>query len=237
MSMCKRWTAVSVVCLLAACGGGGGGDTGTPTTAESCLDAGTFAAGTALSQKLSLGTRLDWTVGDPTTTYNQIPNLLKVSNDVYWEQPISGSLSYHRDFHISPVTTSEVTTHGTYYVAGSGLLRVALTEVFSAPYSDKRFTLKPSESLQYQYSGTATTESLSGPDAGTKTSNFTNTGTIKFDGLEDVAIGDRTVKACKFSEGSTKAWYYRGLRIQFENPEVPSQSFKTLLLTRNSQAY
>lgn len=234
MSIYKRWTVVSIAFLLAACGGG---DSKEPMTAAACFDVGTFAGGAEISQKLSRGTRLEWRVSAQTTTYNQIPNVLKVTNDVVWEDGMPGVQSYHSDFHIDPVTAPEVTSHGTYYVSGSNFTRVALTEVYSAPYTDKRFTLKQGETLQYSYSGTATQESLYGPDAGVKVHDFTKSGTVKFEGLEDVAIGERTVKACKFAEGSNKAWYYRGLQIQFQNPDKPIENFGTTMLTRSGDAY
>lgn len=234
MSTYKRWTVVNAAFLLAACGGG---DSKESATAAACFDVGTFAGGTEISQKLSRGTRLEWRVSAQTTTYNQIPNVLKVTNDVVWEDGMPGVQSYHSDFHIDPVTAPEVTSHGTYYVSGSGFMRIALTEVYSVPFTDKRFTLKQGETLQYSYSGTATQESLYGPDAGVKVHDFTKSGTVKFEGLEDVAIGGRTVKACKFAEGANKSWYYRGLQIQFENPDKSIENFGTTMLTRNGDTY
>lgn len=234
MSPIQQCAAACVALLATGCGGS---DSEGPVTAAACFDTATFAKGAEISQRLDHGTRLNWTVSPEVITYNGVANLLKISNNVVWEENMPGSQSYYSELYISAVSTPQIVSYGTYYTGGSGFTLVRHSEVYSRPYIDKRFALKRGESVDFEYSGTSTTWSQYGPDAGTRITDFTTSGSVKFDGLEPVTIGERSVQACRFTEGVKSVWYYRGMQVQRTNPNRPVESFRTLSLTRNGEAY
>lgn len=226
----KRWIFVSIACVVAACGGG---DSNAPISADACFDANTFAPGPAIVQKLENRT-MSWIVEDGLTTFNGVAGLITRTAVISYDD--SRIMSSAQKSFYEPVTGPKIIYHGHYYSSGSflNLTAVSETTVYSAPFVERRYTMKEGESIDFSNSGKIRRES---PATVPYEYEYTIVGTAKFEGFEEVSIGDRVVKACKFSEGKKTDWHYRGMRIQWVNPDRPAENIRTLSLTRSGEAY
>ncbi|RYF32063.1 MAG: hypothetical protein EOO23_00290 [Comamonadaceae bacterium] len=226
----ERWIFVSIACSVSACGGG---DSNAPVSAAACFDASTFAPGPAIVQKLEDRT-MRWVVEDGLTTFNGVASLVTRTAVISYYDNRTPS-STQKSFYGS-ITGPEIIYYGHYHSFGSflNLTAVSETTVYSAPFVERRYTMKVGESFDFSNSGKTRRES---PAIVPYEYEYTIVVTAKFEGFEEVSIGDRTVKACKFSEGKKTDWHYRGMRIQWVNPDRPAENIRTLSLTRNGEAY
>lgn len=250
MSGFIKYAAVcGIINALTACGG----DSDPTPTAQSCFDSSTYTPGTVINQRYT-STSTPSNVFNMTieplnqkAEFNNTSGLMPIKRRVYTEIPIQDSLeSYQETVYIEPVTSLEVIEHGYERSTATGVWRMEDLWINNPPVKDKKFTLKAGESFEYQTVARVTRtfpEAIKHDPLAEGTSDIHYNIKTTFSGIEEIKIGSRTVKACKFKTKSLDAplddssdWFYRGILIQSTDP-YGKISMETLEFTRNGQNY
>ena len=243
-------TFIALSTTLVACGGGGDhGDIPAPidTTATSCFDAALYTNGNSITQRYQEpgfnGSQetftVAWSFSDTSITFNGQSGLVTLSETRFPDNTRPMSIGYYsKKYYLTPVSTNEIVTHGIDGVFNAALARSEAHEVYTPPSADKKYTLTEGESTQILLQGKKTASSYMNPnDVVTAIDSTTD---VTFLGKEKVAIGTRSVVACRFKfvvDGrESLRWYYRGIEIQ--DASLGGKPFRqTYELTLNSQPY
>lgn len=236
----KIISSTSIAFILAACGGGSDGPHET-VSAESCFDIATYSPGSAIQQKYEdtrsspPGRSLSISIASTNATFNGKSDLLAYeemrSPTEYLPMGFGRSL---QTSYLSPITEKELTTHGKESEFTTAQLKSFEKVIYTPAWTDKKFKLKQGESLKYSIAGNSTTSSISSPIPVSK--DISTEIEVVFEGKNAVAIGSRSVTACRFNYSTHREWIYKGILIKMDDG-----TGKTILtteeLTRNGQPY
>lgn len=231
--------STSIACILASCGGSD--EPQETASAESCFDIATYSPGPVIKQQYddtrSSPSRRNLLISIESTNakFNEISGLLsyRERSDPIPPHPTEvGSSS--KLFYLNQITDSEITTHArTSWFDGGPIL--SFENVFYSPvWTDKKFKLKQGESLKNSITADVATFSLESPGPVTKKTKIETE--VVFEGRDAVAIGPRTVTACRFNYRTHREWFYRGILVKMDNGNGET-ILKTEELTRDGQPY
>ncbi|MDR3015381.1 MAG: hypothetical protein LBV56_08085 [Delftia acidovorans] len=236
----KIFLSTSIAFILASCGGGSDGPH-EAVSAESCFDIATYSPGNAIKQEYEdtrsspSGRSLSISIASTNATFNGKSDLLAYEEmripTEYLPMGFGGSL---QTSYLSPITEKEFTTHGKESEFAAAQLKSFEKIIYTPAWTDKKFKLKQGESLKYSIAGNSTTFSLSNSTPMSKDINTEIE--VVFEGKDAVAIGSRSVTACRFNYGTHRDWIYKGILIKMDDG-TGKTILKTTELTRNGQLY
>lgn len=235
---------------LTACGGGGDSNTSTPidTTAASCFDSALFTKSNSVVQKYVLSGsngsedayKVSWSFSDTAASFNGHAGLVTLTESGQPEgiRPMAIGF-YSHTYYLSPIATNEVVTYGIESVFNGAQLRAQSHTVYTPPSADKKYTLREGETTQILRQGQSTYSSYMRPEE--VISEINSKTDVTFIEQEKIAIGTRSIVACKFKfktddGGETLNWFYKGIEVQ--KAQTNNQLVKrTSELTLNNQPY
>ncbi|WP_333904958.1 hypothetical protein [Delftia acidovorans] len=236
----KILLSTNIAFILASCGGGSDGPH-EAVSAESCFDIATYSPGSAIQQKYEdtrsspPGRSLSISIASTNATFNGKSDLLAYEElGRSLEYLPMGSGNSTQTSYLGPITGTELTIYGKDSDFGALQLKSFEKIVYAPAWTDKKFKLKQGESLKYSAKGTSTTSSIMNPTPVSKDINIETD--VLFEGKDAVAIGSRSVTACRFNYGTHRDWIYKGILIQMDDG-TGKTILKTTELTRNGQLY
>ncbi|MCG8987312.1 hypothetical protein MI467_10740 [Delftia acidovorans] len=236
----KILLSTNIAFILASCGGGSDGPH-EAVSAESCFDITTYSPGSAIQQKYEdtrsspPGRSLWISIASTNATFNGKSDLLAYKEmRIPTEHLPMGFGSSLQTSYLSPITEKELTTHGKESEFAGAQLKSFEKIIYTPAWIDKKFKLKQGESLKYSIAGNSTTSSLSNPIPVSKDINTEIE--VVFEGKDAVAIGSRSVTACRFNYGTHRDWIYKGILIKMDDG-TGKTILKTTELTRSGQLY
>lgn len=199
---------------LVACGGGGGTADPLPSgTAAQCFEDGLYASGTRVVIDYEVGgngaggsRRLEITVPSTDATFEGTPGLIElntVSFDGFTSTVVSRYLK-----RTAPNVFAE---YGSRAISGPASNRTTHTLTYMPALVDTRATLTLGASVSLNAKVTDTFVSFSN-GTGTITSDYAST--VKFAGLEKIAIKAGSYLACRFELPTRTEWISRGFVVK-----------------------
>lgn len=225
----KLILSIGMISVLSACGGGD--SSSEPLSSASCFDIATYTPGPPIlhgTEELSgdniwksQGISINAILKNNQTHFS----VLRV-DDSYLLPTRSSQEGYIRD--------NRTITTDIFHESGTGPRRANAHTVYDPPIEDKKFTLKQGESTTYNTTVTHTITRYLSPDP--LIDVYQLNGTITFEGKDQIPIGKRTVEACRFSNGYSLEWFYRGIPVQSARLDG-AITRRTTGLTRDGQIY
>lgn len=221
----------SLMGLLSACGGGDSDNPPASLSAANCFDIATYTSGSAILQGTEEpSSNNDWSA--------QSINIAAVLKDQQTRFSILRAVNSYllptRSSREGYILDNKTVTTEIFYASGTGFRQASAHTVYDPPIEDKRFTLKQGESTSYSTMVTHTITSLLNPTPSVTVSKLSEN--ITFEGKDQISIGTRMVEACRFSNGYSLEWFYRGISVQSAQLDG-TITRRTTGITRDGQIY
>jgi len=226
----KSVVLLPLVLVLASCGGGSDDDEPHATAAH-CFNDLIYQPKNVVEQAFSEDGQTGFTLRYE--TLNDQPDFNGQTGLSGFQQNYSslrGGLTagYSKTDYFKSTGSNGRAEFGYVYKRASLAAINTVTATYSAPFVDKRALLKPGESVSYTILG----EQVSNNSSETRPIHDSFVVTYLSD--EQVAIGQRTVRACKFSvlknNATSLEWIYQGIPVQ-------TSSIATTSLTLNGKDF
>ncbi len=230
---------LSISMLMTACGG----SDSTPQTAAHCFDDAIYQSSNKIEQKLSLpnegNAQRTYTTSAQKSSFNGQTDLIE-HNVQYLRLNSLPTGSYSNTYYLSPESPHIYKNYGFIHETRTDVIRKGIYTYFS-PAIDRRALLELGSSLEYRIQGNAKLE----PNGTTTPINEFYI--ITYAGDENISIGNRNLKACKFkiskNEKISFEWIYKSIPIQSSHilqgnlAEENIVIEKTTQLTNNGQDF